>query len=76
MKKTLRRMFLAIEVNLILWLAMLSYTSHDSSEASDSWFKGTAMVPFSVIILGFLFAAVIQHWAYYAVYKKAKTLGV
>lgn len=63
MKQTLRKMFLVVEINLILWLAIFGM-AFDSYESMRSVTK--------LALVGLVFAAVAQHWAYYAVYKKAK----
>jgi hypothetical protein len=47
-----RLMFLAIEVNLLLWIAAAIAT------------RGNG-----VVLLGLAVAAVLQHWAYYVVYR-------
>ena len=65
MKQTLRILFLVIEINLILWLATCGMT-FGSVESMKSV---SAMA-----LVGFAFAAIGQHWAYYAVYKKARQM--
>ncbi|HNQ21891.1 MAG TPA: hypothetical protein PKK06_02240 [Phycisphaerae bacterium] len=65
MRRTLRLMFLAVEVNLILWImAWALSTPKDESFVSAS----------TMALVGLGFAAIVQHWAYYAVYKKAKQM--
>jgi hypothetical protein len=65
MKNTLKALFVTVEVNLILWLAASGMALDPSTEAADLKI---------VVIVGVVFAAVVQHWAYYAVYKRAKQL--
>ena len=65
MKRTMRLMFFAVEGNLLLWLAMLGMLL----EAADQDQSVKTMV-----VVGTAFAAIVQHWAYYAVYKKAKQM--
>jgi tetrahydromethanopterin S-methyltransferase subunit C len=50
---SLRRLFLAVEVNLVFWIVAVVVT------------KATP-----VVVVGFLVAAVLQHWAYYDLYKR------
>ena len=80
MKKTLRWMFLVTEINLLLWFAALGYTLEVDDPAARpgvtaSWYSGMASSPSAVIVVGLLFALVAQHWAYYACYRKAKSLS-
>ena len=65
MKRTLRIMFIAIEINLIMWLLMLGVTSVTDAGVPSS---GTT------VLVGLVLAAVVQHWAYYTVYKWAKQM--
>jgi hypothetical protein len=65
MKGTLRYLFFAIEVNLVLWLCALGIVL--SGEAEVGLLK-------TLIIVGAAVSAVVQHWAYYAVYKRAKEM--
>ena len=48
-------MVATIEVNLILWLAMLGCLFSESMATHSR----------SVVIVGLLFAAIAQHWSYY-----------
>ena len=66
MKGTLRKLFLTVEINLILWLAALGMVMM----ASD---KDAGALK-TLIIVGVAFAAIVQHWAYYAAYKRAKQM--
>ncbi len=65
MKRLLRKLFLTVEVNLMLWLAALGTVMASDEDAG-------ALKP--VLIVGLAFAAIVQHWAYYAVYKRAKQM--
>ena len=60
--KEIRSFFYAIEVNLLFWIAALIMVWR--SEA-DSLTK-------QVTLLGFIIAAIIQHVAYYSLYKRTK----
>ena len=66
MKLALRILFVAIEINLILWLVGLGIllASDAVSALAKKW-----------VVVGTLFAAVIQHWAFYAVYRTANRLS-
>lgn len=64
MKNTLRRMFLVIEVNLLLWIAVVG-----TLWASDAEHAKT------VALVGLGIATVFQHWAYYALRKSAATFA-
>ncbi len=48
-----RRLFLAIEVNLILWIVAGFRTEWDS-----------------VVVIGLILSAVVQHWAYYSLVRR------
>ena len=65
LKRTLRIMFLVVEINLLLWLAMVGVTLHFVEPT-----KPAAIMAFA----GIAFAVIVQHWAYYAVYEQAKQL--
>ena len=65
MKGTLRKLFLTVEINLILWIAALGMIMGADKDAS-------ALKP--LLIVGVSFAAIVQHWAYYAAYKRAKQI--
>lgn len=60
--KQIRSFFYAIEVNLLLWIAVLILV----------WRSDAGPVTKQVTTLGFIIAAVIQHLAYYNLYKKTK----
>lgn len=72
MRRTLLLMFFAVEVNLLLWLALLGMlltgratTENPPNSASDAgWMAG----------VGVAFAAIVQHWAYYALCRRARDL--
>jgi hypothetical protein len=63
-KKASRRMFYAIEINLILWAAAFGGSFQDGSTASGNWPTGRV-----VALVGFGFAAIAQHVAYYSLYR-------
>jgi hypothetical protein len=65
MKGTLKKLFLTVEINLILWL--IAFGMIMKSDEDVSGLK-------TVIIVGVVFAAIVQHWAYYAAYKRAKQM--
>ncbi len=54
-------LFLSIEINLILWLAVVGALFAEASEASHAR---------TIALVGCGVAAVIQHWAYYNIRKK------
>ena len=60
--KQIRSFFYAIEVNLLLWIAVLILVLR--SDAS--------LLTKQVTIFGFIIAAIIQHLAYYNLYKKTR----
>ena len=66
MERTLKKMFVAIEVNLLLWLAVFGATLGNDAQPGAK----------PLVIVGLVFSAVVQHWAYYACYKKAKEIAV
>ncbi|MBU0638820.1 MAG: hypothetical protein KKB50_08145 [Planctomycetes bacterium] len=65
MKRTLRIMFLVVELNLVFWLVIWAMT-HGSLASMKS--------VNTIAFVGLAFAAIVQHWAYYAVYKEAKQM--
>ena len=65
MKGTLRVMFFTVEVNLILWLSVAGMLF--AAQVQDQTIK-------TAVLVGAVFAAIAQHWAYYAVYKRAKQM--
>ena len=65
MKGTLKKLFMTVEINLILWIAALGTFMASDEDAG-------ALKP--VLIVGLAFAAIVQHWAYYAAYKRAKQM--
>lgn len=63
-QKRLRRMFYAIEVNLILWMAAAGSAFAPSSSPDGPWSASQIMT-----LVGVAFAAIAQHWAYYSLYR-------
>jgi hypothetical protein len=61
MKRRMRILFFTIELNLTLW-AMTVVAVFNNPEMLKP-----------IVITGFALAALVQHWAYYAVYKAAQT---
>ena len=60
--KQLKGLFFAIEVNLVLWIIVAGTVYQSSAEL----FAKVATVA------GFLLATILQHWAYYHLYRRAK----
>jgi len=75
MKKKLRTLYLSIEINLILWLVVFGgywpNSLRPESTTEVSQISGN-IVKFGILI-GFLFAAIVQHWAFYNVRKELTT---
>ena len=65
MKGTLKKLFMTVEINLILWLVAFGMVM-----ASDNDTRALK----TLIVVGVAFTAIVQHWAYYAVYKQAKQM--
>jgi hypothetical protein len=65
MKGTLKALFLTVEINLILWLAAFGMVMASGKDVGALK---------TLIIVGVVFAAIVQHWAYYAAYKRAKQM--
>jgi len=61
--KQLRGLFFAIEVNLLLWLVVCGALWLSSSVEEFTKHVATG---------GMIAAALLQHWAYYGLYKRAK----
>jgi hypothetical protein len=60
--KGIRSFFYAIEINLLFWIAVLIMV----------WRSAADLRTQMITTFGFIAAAVIQHWAYYNLYKKTK----
>jgi hypothetical protein len=60
--KQIRSFFYAIEVNLIFWIVVLVLV----------WRSDADLLTKQVTTLGFIIAAILQHVAYYSLYKKTK----
>ncbi len=59
----MKLMFFATEINLILWLYVFG----------QIWFKNAIIGSIKIeSAIGLLVASLIQHWAYYNLYKKNK----
>lgn len=71
----MKLMFLCIEINLVLWLVALSGFAADDIDAQIkqiAWLTDSIPVPAAVPIIGLILSALIQHWAYYRLYKGRK----
>jgi hypothetical protein len=55
----LRLLYWSIEINLILWMAVFGLMA--APKGDDIWLAD------KVAIVGFMFSALLQHWAYYNV---------
>jgi hypothetical protein len=62
-RKHLRLLFFSIEVNLVLWITVAGAVWHSSAE--------TIIIMKYATTVGFVVAALLQHWAYYNLYKRA-----
>jgi len=62
-KKQLRGLFTTIEINLLLWLVVCGAIWE--STAIENHTKHIAAA-------AFVLAAILQHWAYYNLYRRAK----
>jgi hypothetical protein len=74
MQRTLRRLFLTIEINLLLWLVLFGQGAPAKISSETSFWQGEVSVSRSLIMAGFAFSLIAHHWAYYAVYRKAKAM--
>lgn len=60
----MKAMFFAIEINLILWMAVLGGALTSNPESPETrWILPT---------IGAGLAAILQHWAYYRLYRTVK----
>lgn len=64
MQAKIKRVFWAIEVNLILWVMVVGITFGGQLDEIRKYVVGA----------GFIFAALFQHWAYYGLYRAAKRM--
>jgi len=62
--RQLRGLFLVIEINVLLWLLVCVAVWHSGVEQNIKYCATVGMV----------IAAVLQHWAYYNLFKKAKQI--
>lgn len=69
-EKNSSSVFWLLEVNLLLWLAVVG-TFIPPQDLSDDFALNTTQY---VVIAGCVFAAFLQHWAYYKIYKPNKKL--
>lgn len=77
MKGTLRRMYWVVEINLLLWLALAGGGLVSGRlPGTGNWLSAKVGVNEALLYAGLGFAVIFQHWAYYALYKKARKLGV
>jgi hypothetical protein len=60
MNKKIIKLFWTIEINLLLWIGM---TGAIFSESSNNK---------TYAVIGLAVAAILQHWAYYDIYKESK----
>lgn len=60
--RQLKGLFFTIEVNLVLWIAV-AWAVWESSAERPTKLAAAA---------GCIIAALLQHWAYYSLYKRAK----
>ena len=71
MRRTLKFMFFAVEVNLVLWLVLAGAAMRDQLGAEPA----VKMADIRwVAYVGVGFAIIVQHWAYYALYLRAREL--
>ena len=66
-QRRLRRMFYVVEINLILWIAAFAASFHGTD---TGWANSTPGQQLTLI--GFAFAAIAQHWAYYSLSKASQ----
>jgi hypothetical protein len=64
MKKKFKALYLSIEINFVLWLVVSGSVLFSNTMSTDA-IKIIALV-------GLLFAAILQHWAYYGIRKEYK----
>ena len=72
MKRALKAMFLAVEINLVLWLAVIGSGLGTSQESNSDWLETRIAVNLPLAYVGLVSTAVLQHWAYYALCRKAQ----
>lgn len=65
MTKGYRFLFFAIELNLIMWLALAGEGLSSDAGSAGPWWSRKLAVSAPLLIIGFLLAAVVQHVAYY-----------
>jgi len=60
--KQMRNLFTVIEVNVLLWLVVCGAVWTSSAEQKTK----------IVAVAGMVISALLQHWAYYNLYRKTK----
>ncbi|MBW8036374.1 MAG: hypothetical protein FVQ79_12275 [Planctomycetes bacterium] len=69
MKKKMRILYWSVEINLVLWLMIMGpIWVGEQSQALDR----TLAYAKTITLIGLLFSASIQHYAYYNVRKELK----
>lgn len=58
--RSLRKLYWAIEINCLLWVGVLIWAIH----------TGAGVFIKRAVFAGFILSALLQHWAYYNIYKK------
>ncbi len=61
------RLFWICEINLLLWMSSLGVVI--MNHFGETWKPGLAQAALFPNIAGCIVAALLQHWAYYKVYK-------
>jgi len=62
--KQLKRLFMTIEINALIWLAVCGAIWSSRSAEPNVKYLATA---------GMIIAALLQHWAYYNIYRATKS---
>ena len=62
--RQLRGLFVVIEINVLLWLCV----------CGAIWQSGVEPKIRHLAVAGMVYAVLLQHWAYYKLFKKAKQI--
>jgi hypothetical protein len=74
MQRKMAIVWIIVEVNLVLWLIAFGQVAPglDATGSFRTWLHGSGTVNRASILIGFLFAALAQHWAYYRLTTRIK----
>ena len=70
--KHMRRLFAAVEVNLLLWGATAGHQWFNAVSEDFSFANENEKLMMWIVTVGFGVAALLHHWSYYHIYRPSK----